>query len=261
MRPDDAFYLPDGDGFVATPWTRGPWDPGLQHGGPPTALMIGALERRAAELGDFQLARVTADFLRAVPIARCTLAVAPLRAGRRAIGFDCVLEADGRVCVRASALFIRRADVPIPPGLRVPDVPVDPRALPGHVFTFFPDPVGYHGAMELRLGPGPFAPGSGDGWLRLRGRVVAGEQPSSAQRVAVAADAINGIGFALDFTRYTFVNADLTIYLHRELEGEWVRLQATHIAQPCGRGLVDAGLADVRGPIGRALEAQVLALR
>ena len=31
MRPDDALYLPDGDPdravrFIATPWTRGPWD-------------------------------------------------------------------------------------------------------------------------------------------------------------------------------------------------------------------------------------------
>lgn len=261
MRPDDAFYLPDGDAYLATPWTRGPWDPGAQHGGPPTALVVRALERSAAALGDFELARVTVEFLRAVPIARCTVDVAPLRTGRRALGFTGALTAGGHVCARASALFIRRADLPLPPELRVPDVPVDPRALPERVFTFFPDPVGYHTAMELRIGTGPNIPGAGDIWLRQRGQLVAGEPPSPAQRVAVAADAINGVGFALDFTRYTFVNADLTIYLHRQLCGEWVRLQATHTAQPCGRGLVDGALADTRGPIGRALEAQVLDLR
>jgi hypothetical protein len=261
VRPDDALYLPDGDGYVATPWTRGPWDRGTQHGGPPTALMLRALERSAGERGDFQLARVTVDFLRAIPIARCTLAVAPLRAGRRAVGFTCALEAGGQVCARASALFIRRAEIPIPPELRVPDVPVDPRRLPEQGFTFFPDPVGYHTAMELRVGTGPNVPGAGDIWLRLRGQLVAGEPPSPVQRVAVAADAINGVGFALDFTRYTFVNADLTIYFHREPCDEWVRLQTTHTSQPCGRGLVDGALADVRGPIGRALEAQVLDLR
>lgn len=261
MRPDDAFYRPDGDGYLATPWTRGPWDPGAQHGGPPTALMVRECERRAAALGDFQLARVTVDFLRAVPIARCDLEVDVLRAGRRAVGFTCTLHADGRPCVRADTLFIRRADVPIPAELRLAYAPRDPRTLREQVFDFFPDPVGYHTAMEGRIGTGPNRPGSGDIWLRQRGQLVAGEAPSPAQRVAVAADAINGVGFALDITRYTFVNADLTIYLHRQLEGEWVRLQATHLAQPCGRGLVDAGLADVRGPIGRALEAQVLALR
>ncbi|HEY8377055.1 MAG TPA: thioesterase family protein [Nannocystis sp.] len=261
MRPDDAFYRPDGDGFLATPWTRGPWDPGAQHGGPPTALMIRACERRAADLGDFELARVTVDFLRAVPIARCTVDVDVLRAGHRAVGFAAALHADGHLCARADTLFIRRADLPIPPDLQIPDDPVDPTALREQVFDFFPDPVGYHTAMEGRIGTCPQRPGFGDIWLRQRGRLVAGEDPTPAQRVAVAADAINGVGFALDITRYTFVNADLTIYLHRRPVGEWIRLQSTHLSQPCGRGLVDATLADVRGPIGRALEAQVLALR
>ncbi|MBZ5711476.1 thioesterase family protein [Nannocystis pusilla] len=263
MRPDDALYLPDGDPdsavrFIATPWTRGPWDMRTQHGGPPTALMVRAMERRAAELGDFQLSRVTADFLRAIPIDRCHLDVALTRPGRRAMGLECTLAVDGRACARASALFIRRAAVPVPPELLLADEPVDPTRLREHVFDFFPDPVGYHSAMELRLGTGPFEPGSGDGWLRLRGRLVAGEAPSPAQRVAVAADAINGVGFALDIARWTFVNADLTVYLHRELEGEYVRLRTRHLSQPDGRGLVDAALGDRRGPIGRALEAQVL---
>jgi len=29
------FFVPDGDGFVATVSTRGPWSPTHQHGGPP----------------------------------------------------------------------------------------------------------------------------------------------------------------------------------------------------------------------------------
>src|SRR5207237_67687 len=35
----DAFYIPDGDDFVATVHTRGPWSPKHQHGGPPSALL------------------------------------------------------------------------------------------------------------------------------------------------------------------------------------------------------------------------------
>ncbi|PCC74528.1 Thioesterase-like superfamily protein [Nannocystis exedens] len=266
MRPDEALYLPDGDAdratrFIATPWTRGPWDMRLQHGGPPTALMVRAMERHAAELGEFQLACVTTDFLRAVPIGACDLAVEPLRSGRRALGLQCTLAVDGRPCARAGALFIRRLDVPVPPELAPAGDPVDPRGLDERTFDFFPDPVGYHTAIELRLGTCPIEPGCGDGWLRLRGHLVAGEAPSPAQRVAVAADAINGVGFALEFARWTFINADLTIYLHRALEGEFVRLRTRHVSQPDGRGLVDAELGDRRGPIGRALEAQVLELR
>lgn len=262
MQPDDALYLPDdASHFTATAWTRGPWDPRLQHGGPPAALMLRAMERAAAAVGEFQLARLTVEFVRAVPIDRCAVALETTRSGRKALGFDATLSVAGRPCARARGLFIRRADVPVPPELAVPAAAADPLAWPAHVFSFFHEPVGYHTAVEVRVGPGPSAPGSAAAWLRLRGRLVAGEDPSPAQRVAVAADAINGVGFALDFSRYTFVNADLTIYLHREPDPPWVLLRSTHLSQPHGRGLVDAELADPRGPVGRALEAQVLELR
>ncbi len=46
---DKAFYLPDGDAFVSTASTRGPWDVQTQHGGPPSALMARAVD---ALLGD-----------------------------------------------------------------------------------------------------------------------------------------------------------------------------------------------------------------
>jgi len=31
----EAFFLRDGNSFVPTELTRGPWDPKAQHGGPP----------------------------------------------------------------------------------------------------------------------------------------------------------------------------------------------------------------------------------
>jgi hypothetical protein len=223
--------------------------------------MLRSMELAAAAVGEFQLARLTVEFLRAVPIDRCAVAREPLRTGRKALGYDATLTAGGRPCARARALFIRRADIPIPPDRAVPAAPADPFAWPTHEFGFFPDPIGYHTAMDVRFGPGPFPAGTGAAWLRLRGRLVAGEDPTPAQRVAIAADAINGVGFALDFARYTFINADLTIYLHREPTPPWVQLHSTHLSQPHGRGLVDAVLFDPHGPIGRALEAQVLERR
>jgi hypothetical protein len=43
----DAFYLPtaDPDRFAATSRTVGPWDPGSQHAGPPSALLTRQIER------------------------------------------------------------------------------------------------------------------------------------------------------------------------------------------------------------------------
>ena len=40
-----ALYVPTVDGFEATALTIGPWDPGLQHAGPPAALLLRAVER------------------------------------------------------------------------------------------------------------------------------------------------------------------------------------------------------------------------
>ena len=41
----DSFFEPDRDGYVATEATRGPWDPGAQHAGPPAALIGREIER------------------------------------------------------------------------------------------------------------------------------------------------------------------------------------------------------------------------
>src|SRR5918997_827416 len=54
----EAFYLPSEPGrFRATELTRGPWDPGLQHAGPPAALLGRAVERHG-DRTDLQVARV-----------------------------------------------------------------------------------------------------------------------------------------------------------------------------------------------------------
>lgn len=262
MQPDEAFYSPESERrFVATAWTRGPWHPGLQHGGPPAALLLRAMERAADAEGAFQLARLTVEFLRPAPIGAVEVELERTRPGRKALGYAATLLAEGRPTTRAHGLFVRRAELEIPPELRGPAAPDDPERHPRHVFSFFGEPVGYHAAVDVRLETGPFGPGQGAAWLRMRGRLVAGEDPTPAQRVVVAADAINGVGFALDFARYTFVNADLTIYLHRAPEGPFVRLAATHVSRPSGVGVVDAVLSDVRGPIGRALESQVVEAR
>ena len=51
----------------ATELTRGPWDPGAQHAGPPAALLGRALER-LPDAEEFQVGRVTFEILRSVPI-------------------------------------------------------------------------------------------------------------------------------------------------------------------------------------------------
>src|SRR5687767_16037681 len=108
----DAFYVADGDRFVATEHTRGPWSPAHQHGGPPAALIARAVERAAPGL---MLARVTVDLLRPVPIAALAVRTEIVRAGKKVQRVRAFLLAADDVVAHAVALLIRVQPVALPP--------------------------------------------------------------------------------------------------------------------------------------------------
>jgi hypothetical protein len=78
-------------------------------------------------------------------------------------------------------------------------------------------------------------------------------------RAAAAADFGNGIsGFRGAEIEVAFPNADLTVYLSRPVEGEWVRLESTSTWSDEGIGLTHSTLADLSGPVGVAQQSLVL---
>jgi hypothetical protein len=95
--------------------------------------------------------------------------------------------------------------------------------------------------------------------MRLRVPLVLGETPSPAQRVLAVADSGSGVGAAFDPGCFVpFINADLTVALHRFPDGEWIGLDAATALEPHGIGLTRTGLYDVRGPIGQGLQGLVI---
>jgi hypothetical protein len=74
--------VPDGDGFLATDLTIGPWDPGLQHAGPVAALLAREAER-ATGIPDGQTVRLAFDILAPVPVGPVQVS-APAAAARTA---------------------------------------------------------------------------------------------------------------------------------------------------------------------------------
>ena len=109
--------------------------------------------------------------------------------------------------------------------------------------------------MDYRFIAGRFLePGPATVWMRMRQPLVAGENPSPLQRVLVAADSGNGVSATLDWSRYLFINVDLSVHLHRLPVGEWVCLDAVTLPESHGVGLADTALFDERGPLGRALQ-------
>jgi Thioesterase-like superfamily len=255
----DAFYEPDGDRLVATELTRGPWDPGAQHAGPPAALLGRALEQLPGGEG-MQVGRLTFEILRSVPIAPVTVSAEVVRPGKKVQMIAAELSVEDEVLMRVRGWRLRSAELEIPAeAASAPPAPRFPEAAED--FDFFPTghELGYHSAMELRFASGGFLElGPAAAWLRMRHPLVAGEEPSPLQRTLIAADVGNGISAALDFRRFVFVNVDLTVHLERMPAGEWVCVDAITLPQPSGIGTAESVLSDREGRIGRALQTLLI---
>jgi hypothetical protein len=260
----DAFYEPDGDLFRATELTRGPWDPGAQHAGPPAALLGYAIER-LPETDEFQVGRVTFEILRSVPIGPVRVEAQVARPGKRVQMFEAKLsDAEGEVLMRARGWRLRKARLELPgEALLASQPPAPPEE--GRAAEFFPTEQehGYHSAMEVRFVAGGFLePGPATAWLRMRQPLVAGEEPTPLQRLLVAADVGNGISAALDFRRFLFINVDLTVHLERMPKGEWIGVDAATLPRPNGIGTAESTLFDVdNGRVGRALQTLLVSER
>ena len=91
--------------------------------------------------------------------------------------------------------------------------------------------------------------------------LVEGEEASPLDRVLIAADSGNGVSAPLDYRRWLFINADLSVALRRLPRGEWVGLEAATYAEPDGVGLSDTRLHDEHGAIGRATQSLLVGPR
>jgi hypothetical protein len=259
-------YVPAGEGaWRATELTRGPWDPGHQHAGPPSALVVREMQRAAAPMGLTHFARLTVNLLRPIPIAELRVAVATDYAGRNAAHFSATVSAQGKEVARCTGLVQRAVPLPLPEGLAghpLPKAPKPPEDCPPGRFPFHSDErVGYSQLVETRVAAGHMFRGPCAIWFRLRHAVVEGEEPSGAERVAVAADSGNGISAILDFSKYVFVNSDLTVNLLRKPEGEWICIEAQTLLGPASGGLAEARIYDAGGLVGRSTQSLTLKAR
>jgi hypothetical protein len=262
--PVEAFYERIGEGrYRPSAYTRGPWDAGSQHAGPPAALLGRAVEERPDGRPGFRAARLTYEILRPVPIRPLAVTTAVLRSGRGTELVEAALTPEGADApvMLARALRIRTLDEPGPAVAEGPQVAA-PAELPTAPFYPVPWETGYHTAMEMRFAEGAFlAAGPADCWMRMRVPLVAGDEPRPLDRVLVAADSGNGISNVLDFSTHVFVNADLSVHLHRHPVGEWVCVAARTSVDAAGIGLADARLHDEKGPVGRSAQSLFIAPR
>ena len=275
----DAFFAPtaDPDRFLAGPASAGNWSPNLQHAGPPSALLVRAMERLAPSIvGPVQVTRFAVDILGPVPVGEVEVGARISRPGRTVELVEAHLSADGRPAMVARAWRTRVAalDLPVPAG----PVPVDGElpGFPSGPVTVPPIPDGdrrgtyrlamwnrgYADAIDWR-----FVTGSEEGgepvavWARQRIPLIAGEDPTPLSRLLLLADTGNGLSRVLDVDTWWFINTELTVHLHRQPEGEWFLLAARSIVEPTGRGMTETELHDRHGRLGRAAQALIVGPR
>ena len=244
-----AMFVPDGpDTVMATVLTQGPWDPNAQYGGCPAALLTWAAER-VPTLVPMRMARITVDLHRPVPLGRLRVGTAVAREGKRVqIVIATIYDARDIEVARATVLRFRLGSGP--------DAPTDPRMAPvtppawGPVRekqVRRPGINGFADALESREGG---TRGAATTWSRATVPIIAGEEASPTVRLAWASDLAANGGNHLDLSRWSAVNADLTISLGRAPVGEWTGVDTRAWYARDGIGHARADLYDVQGFVG-----------
>jgi hypothetical protein len=254
----DCFYVADDDAFAPTEWTRGPWGPASQHAGPPAALIGRAIEQ--THTSRMQVARLTFEILKPMPLIPLRVATEILRPGKRVQLTQAFLRAGDTDLMRCLAWSVRTTQLDIEgEGEQPPDRPEDSREVRGFPVPYHPN---YIDGMEWRFTAGSFVErGPAAAWIRMRHPLVESEEPSPLQRVLCAVDSASGISSALDWSRWVFINPDLSVHLHRMPVDEWVRLDADTQLERHGIGMARSTISDSRGRLGASMQTLFLDTR
>jgi hypothetical protein len=248
MELPGSLYVAVDGGWFATALTIGPWDPGLQHAGPPAALLLRAAEQASGIAGG-QTVRLAYDIFAPVPVGPVRISSSVVRPGRRIELVEAVLTADGeRPLMRLSAWRMRvRDDDGAGGGIQQPHpAPAGFAESRREDAAFFTQDIAYHRALEWRFAAGSFnAPGPAAAWTRPRCELVAGEPMTPLQHLLVMTDAASGISTPLDWSTVSFANVDLSVALHRPPRGEWVGMDGAGLRRPVRRRGCDRPLDPV----------------
>lgn len=235
------------------------------HGGPPAALVGRMLDRWQNDDAEWRLTRLSVELLRPVPVAPLHISIEPRRIGRRIQVLDAVLNDENDT------------EVLVARGLRigVADDGIDEESLPTPTAAPLPDPddcerwshdsgrprgQSFSDAMDVRLVTGrPIDElGPAHVWLRLMTPILVGESIHPLDRAIVAGDYANGMSNVVPFTTHRYLNADLTLALHRYPTGEWISLDATTHARRDGHGTAHGILRDRNQPVGFTIQSLVI---
>ncbi|MGC4932318.1 thioesterase family protein [Gordonia sp. DT30] len=255
------------DYFRPTAATTSPWSADIQHGGPPTGLLMRALGQVAPD-PSMHFTRVTTEILGAVGLGVNRVRAQVLRPGRRISVVTAELDVQQpggafRTVARAVAWQMRAHDTSAVAQAR-PRLRPTPDELHRTLGVTSHSSLGVDWGTEGFIGTTEIAvagDGAGDTpavWLRPAIELVAGEKTSDLESVMTVVDVANGLGTRLRPDQWTWMNTDTTVHFTAVPTGPWLGIDADLAAGPDGFGATFADLYDVDGFIGRSAQTVLL---
>ncbi|BBX69774.1 thioesterase family protein [Mycolicibacterium psychrotolerans] len=247
--------------FESTDGTRSNWDPQIQHGSPPLALLTRAIEELAAGRG-LRVGRLTLDILGAIPVAPVRVSARVDRPGSRIslmVAEMAIDRPDGsrRTVARVTAWLLATSDTHDAAVDRYPPMTEGSAAGAAHAWEGAP---GYLETVSWRRQP--TAPGAAaEAWISPLVPLVDSEPTTALQRLAMVVDCANGIGAALDPEQFVFMNTDTVVHLHRLPDGDDFGLRARGSIGPDGIGVTTAEIFDRGGFIGTCAQTLLVQRR
>jgi Thioesterase-like superfamily len=242
-----------GEKFRATDLVRSTWSATIQHAGPVSALLVRALERCEAR-DDTRLSRVMIDLLGGVPaegdlwvrsrIERSGKQIELVGAEMLAPGPD----GEPRPVARASGWRLQKLDTA--DVVHTPAPPLRPVSAAKSRDMKKDWNRNYVHSLDWRWLTKPMSEGPGESWIRPEVDLVNGETMTPLERLFSVADCANGIGTKLDIRKWTFMNTDLVVHIHRVPDGHWIGFLAETSYGPDGIGTTIGTLFDESGAVG-----------
>jgi hypothetical protein len=244
----EPFFVRDGDRFIPTSMSRGPWNQTSLHGRVVIGLLGREIERRHGD-SEFMPARLTVDMYRLPDLSPAEVVTRVVREGRRIKVIDAEFISGGVSMARATCQLLRRThnpegniwspppwDAPSPADIVPPD---DSRGSLGGMWKIRPISGGMGTLGSRRL------------WMSEVRDLVEGDPLTPFARVAVGCDFASPFANAGD-KGLAYINSDVTLYLHRLPVTQWVGYEVVNHQATDGVAIGECYLHDERGPIGSA---------
>ncbi len=245
---NEPFFERTGAHYSVNRSGTGPWDPKSVHGRIVIGLLAHEIETRHGGNGLIP-ARLTVDMYRLPGFAPVEVATRAVREGKRIKVIDAEFFSGGTSMARATCQLLRRTSSPegtvwTPPNWNVPAPdairpPADRLSALGGMWEIRPitGAMGTIGTRRL--------------WMREVRELIGGYALTPFVRAALASDFASPFANAGD-KGLAYINSDVTLYLHREMKGEWIGFEVANHQATDGIAIGQCFVYDIDGPIGAA---------